>query len=111
MHLRLIRGADGLARVTSGDGYAINGAANGFAAGEDGAASNGSLPKRRHARDNDLLMPSEVAALFRVSPKTVARWTKSGRLTATRTRGGHHRFDRSEVLRLLQESGVDARDA
>src|SRR3546814_10418120 len=29
-----------------------------------------------------LLTPSEVAALFRVNPKTVTRWARSGKLTA-----------------------------
>ena len=35
-----------------------------------------------------LLTPSEVAALFRVNPKTVTRWARSGKLTAIRTLGG-----------------------
>src|SRR3546814_14187946 len=34
-----------------------------------------------------LLTPSEVAALFRVNPKTVTRWARSGKLTAIRTLG------------------------
>ncbi|MEI2643153.1 MAG: helix-turn-helix domain-containing protein [Candidatus Nanopelagicales bacterium] len=29
----------------------------------------------------DLLTPSEVAALFRVDPKTVTRWAKAGKLS------------------------------
>ena len=44
-----------------------------------------------------LLTPGEVAAIFRVDPKTVARWAKQGRLTCTRTLGGHRRFAESEV--------------
>lgn len=39
-----------------------------------------------------LLTPSEVAALFRVNPKTVTRWARAGKLTAIRTLGGHRRF-------------------
>jgi excisionase family DNA binding protein len=39
-----------------------------------------------------LLTPSEVAALFRVDPKTVTRWAKSGRLACIRTLGGHRRY-------------------
>ena len=35
-----------------------------------------------------LLTPSEVAALFRVNPKTVTRWARSGKLTAIRTLKG-----------------------
>ena len=48
-----------------------------------------------------LLTPAEVAALFRVDPKTVTRWAKAGRLTAIRTLGGHRRYRQSEVLVLL----------
>ena len=44
-----------------------------------------------------LLTPAEVAALFRVDPKTVTRWAKAGKLTSIRTLGGHRRFRKSEV--------------
>jgi excisionase family DNA binding protein len=50
-----------------------------------------------------LLTPSEVAALFRVNPKTVTRWARSGKLTAIRTLGGHRRFRASEIRRCLEE--------
>jgi len=49
-----------------------------------------------------LLTPSEVAALFRVDPKTVTRWAKAGKLTPIRTLGGHRRYRRSEVQSLLR---------
>src|SRR4051794_512616 len=48
-----------------------------------------------------LLTPAEVAALFRVDPKTVARWAKIGKLSSIRTLGGHRRFRESEVHELL----------
>ena len=49
-----------------------------------------------------LLTPREVAALFRVSPKTVSRWAiTAGKLTSIRTLGGHRRFPKSEVLALI----------
>jgi excisionase family DNA binding protein len=51
-----------------------------------------------------LLTPSEVAAIFRVDPKTVTRWAKSGKLTAIRTLGGHRRYRQSEVQMLLKAS-------
>src|SRR3954462_1500151 len=50
-----------------------------------------------------LLTPAEVAALFRVNPKTVTRWARSGKLTAIRTLGGHRRFKASEIRRCLEE--------
>ena len=51
---------------------------------------------------NALLTPAEVAAAFRVDPKTVTRWARDGRLTAVRTLGGHRRYLESEVLALLR---------
>ena len=39
-----------------------------------------------------LLTPSEVAAMFRVNPKTVTRWARAGKISAIRTLGGHRRF-------------------
>ena len=51
-----------------------------------------------------LLTPGEVAALFRVDPKTVTRWAQDGRLTCIRTLGGHRRFRASEVHALLRGS-------
>ena len=48
-----------------------------------------------------LLTPAEVAALFRVDPKTVTRWAKAGKLSAIRTLGGHRRYRESEVRTLL----------
>ena len=50
-----------------------------------------------------LLTPAEVAALFRVDPKTVTRWAKAGKLTPIRTLGGHRRYRRSEVQLLLSK--------
>jgi excisionase family DNA binding protein len=50
----------------------------------------------------NLLTPSEVAALFRVDPKTVTRWAKAGKLTSIKTLGGHRRYRESEVRSLLK---------
>jgi excisionase family DNA binding protein len=51
-----------------------------------------------------LLTPAEVASIFRVDPKTVTRWAKSGKLTAIRTLGGHRRYRQSEVQDLLKKN-------
>lgn len=48
-----------------------------------------------------LLTPAEVAAMFRVDPKTVTRWAKAGKLSAVRTLGGHRRYHETEVRALL----------
>jgi len=58
--------------------------------------------------EETLLTPGEVAARFRVDPKTVTRWANAGKLTAVRTLGGHRRYRRSEVDELLVASGLDA---
>jgi excisionase family DNA binding protein len=53
-------------------------------------------------RAERLLTPSEVAALFRVDPKTVTRWAQAGKIQAIRTLGGHRRYRESEVRALLE---------
>ncbi len=63
------------------------------AAGSDAAGSD----------PDELLTPAEVAALFRVNPKTVTRWHRSGKISAIRTLGGHRRFRAEEIRRLLDE--------
>lgn len=57
-----------------------------------------------------LLTPGEVAALFRVDPKTVTRWAAAGRIGSIRTPGGHRRFRESEVRALLEGEGLAAFD-
>ena len=54
----------------------------------------------KHAQET-LLTPAEVAAVFRVDPKTVTRWAIAGKLTAIRTLGGHRRYSADQVMQLL----------
>jgi len=56
-----------------------------------------------------LLTPAEVAALFRVDPKTVTRWAKAGKLSSIRTLGGHRRYRSTEVHALLQSQSPSRR--
>ena len=58
-------------------------------------------------REDQLLTPSEVAKLFRVDPKTVTRWAKSGKLSSIRTLGGHRRYRAREVEKILGEQYDD----
>jgi excisionase family DNA binding protein len=60
----------------------------------------------RATETETLLTPAEVAALFRVDPKTVTRWAKAGKLSSIRTLGGHRRYRETEVRSLL--SGIPA---
>jgi len=48
-----------------------------------------------------LLTSNQVAAIFRVDPKTVTRWAQTGRLRGIRTPGGRHRFRESAVRELF----------
>jgi excisionase family DNA binding protein len=50
---------------------------------------------------DELLTPAEVATMFRVDPKTVTRWARNGKLDSVRTLGGHRRYRKAEVVRLL----------
>jgi excisionase family DNA binding protein len=56
------------------------------------------------ARRDPLLTSAEVAMLFRVSPKTVTRWARVGKLAAMRTMGGHRRYRLSDVQRSLAQT-------
>lgn len=59
--------------------------------------------KRKPIGDfEELLTPAEVAHLFRVDAKTVTRWARAGKLSAIKTLGGHRRYRRTEVERLLE---------
>jgi excisionase family DNA binding protein len=61
-----------------------------------------------HRRDNGDQPPSylraaEVAALLQVSPKTVARWAKEGKLPFMKTLGGHRRYPAAKIRELLDQ--------
>ena len=52
------------------------------------------------------LHPAEVADLLQVSPKTVARWAKEGKLPFLKTLGGHRRYPAAEIRQLAAELQV-----
>lgn len=52
-------------------------------------------------QESRLLTPSEVAALFRVDPKTVTRWAQQGKIRSIRTLGGHRRYSEAEIQEFL----------
>lgn len=63
-------------------------------------------PVRREVEDDPLMTTAEVAKLFRVNTKTVARWVKQRKLPVIRTPlGGVLRFRTSEVQRYYRQRG------
>jgi excisionase family DNA binding protein len=65
------------------------------------------MPQNPAPEPEQLLTPSEVAAMFRVNPKTVTRWARAGKISAIRTLGGHRRFRATEIQAFLDQ--VDER--
>lgn len=75
--------------------------------GSDGDAAQGAsdeAAQRPTIAAEQLLTPGDVAEMFGVSPKTVARWAEAGKLEALRTLGGHRRYRVAEVARLRQQA-------
>src|SRR5215207_1946919 len=54
------------------------------------------------------LHTAEVADLLHVSPKTVARWAKEGKLPYLKTLGGHRRYPEAEIRELASELREEA---
>ena len=48
----------------------------------------------------EFLTPAEVARILHVSPQTISRWAKEGRIGYVVTLGGHRRFRAAEVRAL-----------
>jgi len=48
------------------------------------------------------LSSAQVAELLQVSPKTVARWAKLGKLPCLRTLGGHRRYPENAIVALRE---------
>jgi excisionase family DNA binding protein len=55
------------------------------------------------------LHTAEVADLLHVSPKTVSRWAKEGKLPFLKTLGGHRRYyPEAEIRELAEELREEA---
>lgn len=52
----------------------------------------------------NLLRPQEVAKIFHVNSRTVAKWASEGKLEHIRTPGGHLRFSSRSVRRALEDA-------
>jgi len=51
----------------------------------------------------ELLTTGEAASLCSVTPDTVLKWIRAGKITARRTPGGHHRISRSALPALTDK--------
>jgi excisionase family DNA binding protein len=61
--------------------------------------------------EREYLRVAEVAKAFHVSPKTVARWADEGRIPFVLTLGGHRRFPRKDIERLLPSHAQNGESA
>ena len=55
-------------------------------------------------KDKRFITAREVAGLFEVSPSTVLRWAKDGRLPALVTPSGRLRFPRESIQKMIKVS-------
>jgi excisionase family DNA binding protein len=53
---------------------------------------------------DELFTPAEAARRLGVTPNTVTRWSRAGKISAIQTMGGHRRFRRSEIERVAYEA-------
>jgi excisionase family DNA binding protein len=57
--------------------------------------------QRTGSGEPSFLRPAEVADLLSVSPKTVSRWAKEGKLPFLKTLGGHRRYPAAAIQELV----------
>jgi len=62
--------------------------------------------KAKDFNSEPLLTPGQAALILGVDPKTVARYERTGKLSAQRTLGGHRRFYEREIRELAERRGV-----
>jgi excisionase family DNA binding protein len=60
----------------------------------------------RERKPHTHLTTAEVAEILQVSPKTVTRWAREGKLPFTRTLGGHRRYPRGAIRQLAADLGL-----
>ena len=60
-------------------------------------------PKPEPSARTEFLARSDVSKILGVSPNTVTRWAREGRLPCHVTLGGHHRFERELVEQLRRD--------
>ncbi len=61
------------------------------------------MDRSSQVSSGEFLTRSQVSRLLGVSPNTVTRWAREGRLPCQVTLGGHHRFERTVVEQLRKD--------
>jgi len=56
--------------------------------------------------ENELLTTGDIAKYCQVSPVTVFRWIKAGKLKAYTTPGGHYRVRKADFRKFLEATGM-----
>jgi excisionase family DNA binding protein len=56
-----------------------------------------------NAEEPSYLRAAEVAEILYVSPKTVSRWAKEGKLPFMKTLGGHRRYPAAKIRELAEK--------
>lgn len=56
------------------------------------------MPKR-----SSFLTSAEVARMFGIGAKTVGKWAQQGKLPFILTLGGHRRYPRAEIERIVEQ--------
>ncbi|POM26753.1 Helix-turn-helix domain protein [Actinomadura rubteroloni] len=66
--------------------------------------------KPEEPKQPTLYTPAEVANFFRVDPKTVTRWARTGTLNPVTLPSGHRRYHAKEIHELLQVGDALAKE-
>lgn len=65
------------------------------------------MPEAHNGSSDGLyIKTAEAARILRVSPKTVSRWAKEGKLPHVVTLGGHRRFPANEIEAIARRLQV-----
>jgi excisionase family DNA binding protein len=65
-------------------------------------------PGKARIEGPSYLRTADVADILHVSPKTVSRWAKEGKLPFLRTLGGHRRYPEAEIRQLANQLREEA---
>ena len=66
------------------------------------------MPSAGYAKPPDWLAAGDAARELGVAVETLRRWEREGRIAAVRTAGGHRRFHRADIERMVGEPARSA---